>query len=295
MNVRSVGVTALAIVVITSMLTIWFWPSIQEYMGNNPFWNGLSDFTGEMDVSSTESLSEATDDPENTILVEISYAEYSENDLDRIEEFVLGGGALILTDDYGYGNRVAEKLELAVRFSGQPLLDPLFCHKNQKLPRVTDFDSELTEAGIEAIVLNHGTALLNVESQQVLARSSAESYIDEDEDETHDEDEPKRAYAVASAVPVGSGTVILLADPSIFINSMDIDGNRAFMAYLMETYGPDREITMDTSRLPKAPLDQGKVELERVRERITHPYSVAAILGGVVLVVFRPWQKKEAI
>lgn len=295
MNVRSVGVMALAVVVVASMMTIWFWPSIQDYTRNNPFWNGLSDFTGEMDVSSTESLSEATDDPGNTILIEIAYAEYSENDLDRIEEFVLGGGVLILTDDYGYANRVAEKLGLKARFSGQPLLDPLFCHKNQKLPRVTDFDEGLLEAGIEAIVMNHGTALLNVESQSVLARSSADSYIDANENESDDEDEPNRAYAVATAVPVGSGTVILLSDPSIFINSMDIDDNKAFMAYLTETYGPNREIAMDTSRLPKAPLDQGKVELERVRERITHPYSVAAILGGVVLVVFRPWQKKEAI
>ena len=295
MNVRSVGVMALAVVVVASMLTIWFWPSIQDYTRNNPFWNGLSDFTGEMDVSSTESLSEATDDPGNTILVEIAYAEYSENDLDRIEEFVLDGGVLILTDDYGYGNTMTERLGISERFSGQPLLDPLFCHKNQKFPRVTDFDNELTDAGIEAIVLNHGTALLNVESQTVIARSSVESYIDRDDDETDDEDEQNRAYAVAVTIPVGSGTVILLSDPSIFINSMDIDDNKEFMAYLTETYGPNREIAMDTSRLPKAPLDEGKVALDRVRGRITHPYSVAAILGVVVLVVFRPWQKKEAI
>ncbi len=296
MNVRNVAGLALALVVITSLLTIWFYPSIKDFMRTNTFWNGLSEFSGDLDVVWTESLSEATAEPENTILIEIPYSQYGENSLGRIEDFVHGGGVLILADDYGYGNDVTERLGLTARFSGKPLLDPLFCYRNQWLPRVTDFSTELSEAGIETVVLNHATALLSVDSEQVLAWSSESGFLDFDEDGTDDVGEPKGLLPIAAVLSVGNGTAILLSDPSIMINSMmDRDDNRMFVAYITETYANGREMSMDVSRLPKAPLDEGKVGLSTTRERISHPYSVVAMLGGVVFLVLRPWHRKEAV
>ncbi|MBT4512441.1 MAG: DUF4350 domain-containing protein [Chloroflexi bacterium] len=295
MSVRNVAGLALSLVVITSLLTIWFYPSIQDFMRTNPFWNGLSDFSDDLDVVWTESLSDATAEPENTILVEIPYSQYGENSLERIEEFVRSGGILILADDYGYGNEVTERLGLTAKFSGKPLLDPLFCYRNQWLPKVTDFSMALAEIGIETVVLNHATALLNVDSDQVFAWSSETGFLDFDEDGVDDEDEPRGLLPVGAALPVGSGTVILLSDPSILINSMvERDDNRAFVAYLTETYGFGRQISMDVSRLPKAPLDEGKAGLGKARERISHPYSVVAMMGMAVFLVLRPWHKKEA-
>ncbi len=295
MNVRNVAGLALSLVVITSLLTIWFYPSIQDFMKANPFWNGLSDFSSDLDVVWTESLADAIEDPENAVLVEIPYAQYDENDLERIEGFVLNGGVLILADDYGCGNEVTERLGLTAKFSGKPLLDPLFCYRNKWLPRVTDFSTELAEAGIETVVLNHATALLDVDSERVLAWSSESGFLDFDEDGTDDVGEPKGSLPIAAVLPVGSGTVILLSDPSILINSMvDRDDNRAFVAYLAETYGFGRQISIDVSRLPKAPLDEGKAGLGKARERISHPYSVVAMMGMAVFLVLRPWHKKEA-
>lgn len=295
MNVRNVAALTLGLVVIVSLLTVWFYPSVEDYMHTNPFWNGLRDFSGEFDVEWSQSLGSAAGRPAGTMLIEIPYSSYGEGDLARISEYVESGGLLLLADDYGYGNSVLQALGLEARFSGSPLLDPLFCEKNQRLPRVTDFAEDVSRAGIESLVLNHATALLEVDSDAVLARSSGSSYLDLNGNGARDDDEPERGYATASVHRVGDGTVVLLSDPSILINSMvDRDDNRAFVRYLRETYGSGRTLVADVSRLPSRPLDNSKRELDDVRDRISHPYSVMVMLGVVILGVMRPWQRKEA-
>ncbi len=294
MKVHNIIAIAMAVVVVVSMLTIWFYPSIQDFMMTNPFWNGLRDFSDDMDVRQTESLAEACSSPTDTVLMEIPYASYEESDLVQIETFVNEGGTLLLADDYGYGNSVLEWLELEVRFSGQALLDPLLCHKNQWLPRITDFSADLDGTGIEAIVFNHGTALLNTDVESCVAWSSESSFLDIDENGKNGSDDQKGPLPVIAKYPIGKGNVLLLSDPSVLINSMvDRDDNRAFIDHILKIYGKERQITADTSRLPQAPLDESKRAMTKSRERISHPYSVVAMLGLVVFITFKPWQMKE--
>ena len=293
MSVRNVTAVALALVVLVSLVSVWFYPSIQDFMQTNPFWNGLRDVSAEFDATMEESVSEATRQPESSTLVIIPYTPYDQEYMATIEGFVGNGGFLLLLDDYGYGNSLLEQLGLKARFSGRPLLDPLFCYKNQWLPRVTDFDADVAEAGIEAVVLNHGTALLEVD--QALAWSSESSFLDLNDNGLADEYEPQGPFPVAAVLRLGGGTVLVISDPSILINSMvGRDNNRSFLKYLVERYGEGREIFVDVSHLPRAPLDESKLRLTQTRERIAHPYSIVALVGLVVLLVLRPWQRKGA-
>lgn len=295
MNVRSVAAIALALVVIISLVAIWFYPSIQDFMRANPFWNGLRDSSRELDVTWTDSQSDISRNSENTVLVAIPYAPYEQGYLEEVESFVKDGGLLLLLDDYGYGNTLLEEMGVEARFSGRPLLDPLFSYKNEWLPRVIDFQPELMEAGIEAVVLNHGTALLGIDSTQALAWSSESSFLDLNENGVIDEEEPQGPFPVASVSKLGNGTILLLSDPSILINSMvDRDDNRAFIEHLIQRYGEGREILADVSHLPRAPLDESKLRLSQTRERMAHPFSVGIMLGMVVFLVLRPWQRKGA-
>ena len=80
-----------------------------------------------------------------------------------------------MMDDYGYGNSVLAFLGVGVRFTNEPLLDPLFCHKNQWLPKIVDFAPEVDESGIGVIVLNHATSLTSLEQGEIIAWSSSTS------------------------------------------------------------------------------------------------------------------------
>ncbi len=295
MTMRSIIALALALVVIISLVSIWFYPSIQDFMRTNPFWNGIKDFSDEFDATWTESLLDSTQNPESTTLIIIPYSIYKQDDLQEINRFVREGGVLLLLDDYGYGNTLLEQFGLEARFSGNPMVDPLFCYKNEWLPRITDFHPEVTQAGIESVVLNHGTALLEVDSTQVLAMSSESSYLDLNGNTILDDGEPQGPFPVATVSILGDGTVLLLSDPSILINSMvGRDNNHNFLDYIIMQYGQDRELLMDISHLPKSPLDDSKSTLTQTRERIAHPYSVVVVMGIVVSLFLRPWQREEA-
>ncbi len=296
MSVSRISALAFGVVVLVSLLAIWLYPSGHDYMRENPFWNGLSDVSEEMDITLSNTSNDVLENPENMIMVEISYSSYTENELDMIAEFVGNGGVLILADDYGNGNNVAEKLGIEARFSGSELLDPLFCYKNPWLPKVTEFSDELREAGIESVALNHATALTDVKSAQVLAWSSASSFLDANGNGALDEGETRGPLPIAAELSANGGTVILITDPSIFINSMmGKDDNRAFLTYLTSDPGSHRETVMDVSRLPKSHLDGGKAGVDQARTRLSHPYSVMAVLGVVIMLVLRPWKGKELI
>ena len=295
MTVRNMTASALAVIVVISLVSVLFYPSIQDFMRTNPFWNGLRDSSQEFNITWKDSLSGISQNPESITLIAIPYVVYSQSDLEEIETFVKHGGLLFLLDDYGYGNTLLEQMGLQARFSGRPLLDPLFCYKNQWLPRVTDFSPALAEAGIQAIVLNHGTALLGVNKDQALAWSSESSFLDLNNNGGNESDESHGPFPVAAVSRFGNGTILLLSDPSILINSMvGQDNNSSFVAYLMNNYGQGRQILTDVSHLPKAPLDESKQRLSQTRERISHPYSVVTMLGIVVLLVLRPWPRKGA-
>lgn len=294
MTLRSLMGIALGLVVIVSLVSIWFYPSIQDFMLANPFWNGLRDFSKEFDVRWIDSLSGVSQEPEGTALVVIPYVEYDQEELGEMVTFVEGGGLLVLLDDYGYGNSILEAMGLQARFAGEPLLDPLYNYRNQWLPRVTDFDGGLAGAGVGLVVLNHGTALLGVSARQVRAWSSGSSYLDRNGNESPDPGEEHGPFAVAAVLPVGRGSLLLLSDPSILINSMvERDDNGAFLERLLLEYGPERDRLVDVSHLPRAPLDQSKLRLQQARERMAHPYSVAFLLGAIVVIVLPQWRRRR--
>jgi hypothetical protein len=156
---------------------------------------------------------------------------------------------VVLADDYGYGNRVLEHLGLKAGFSGQPLLDPLANHKNKRFPLIFNLNSSPVTINAEALVLNHATCLTDVEADSILAMSSSFSFLDLNYNEIHDDAEPDGPLPVISRHKVGSGQVILVADPSLFINSMqDMESNYTFIQNI--TAITTTELLIDQSHIP---------------------------------------------
>jgi len=262
-------------------------------MASNTMWNGIRNFSSEFNAANIESLDELPDVAEETALVAIPYLDYNNEELSQLKGFVEDGGTLLLMDDYGYGNSVLAYLGVSVRFTNKPLLDPLFCYKNQWLPRITDLAPRVKESGIDVIVFNHATTLTNVEQTDMIAWSSTTSFLDINDNESWDEGEPKGPFPVATEVHFGKGTLALVSDPSSMVNSMvGRDDNYSFMRYLTSHKGEQKAILVDSSHLSETPLDVSKTRLTDVREILSTPYPLLGIVALVFVVVSRYTLKK---
>jgi len=297
--VRMLNLAAVTLVIVLSVswLSIVFYPSAQDFMWSNPSWNGLRDFSSQFGAEMVTDLEEVKPWAEGSMLISIPYLPYRDEELKRIEDFVRGGGSLLLMDDYGYGNQVLHALGLQIEFIGDPLLDPYFSYRNQRLPLVADLTANIKEAGIQHLVLNRATALSISGPYETLARSSETSFIDGNGNASWDEMEPGGPFAVAAMAALGQGTVMVVSDPSILINSMvDQGGNGAFLRHLISLTGDNPRVALDTSHLAKALLDRSKDVLETARERMSIPYSQVLLVGAILVLTLMPvWQKGDKV
>ena len=295
MRVRSLLAITLAVVLSSSWLSIVFYPSVQDFMGANPFWNGIRDFEHRYDAEMLPSLDRLTPESKADVLVVIPALPYQDGELKQLVEFVSGGGTLLVMDDYGYGNQVLKALGLDMEFAGTPMLDPYLNYRNQWFPLAVDLAPEMKEAGIKELVLNHATALVLHPDfiGETLARSSDMAFLDTNGNAARDKDEPQWPFTVAARAKAGSGTVVAVSDPSILINSMMGRGdNDKFLAQIISRAGESPQIALDASHLTKAPLDSAKDAWATARERLTLPYSQALLVGAVLVLSFIPvWRK----
>ncbi|MFC2071593.1 DUF4350 domain-containing protein [Chloroflexota bacterium] len=293
MRVSSILFAVVVLILVISFLSIWFYPSVQDFMASNVMWNGINNFSSEFSADDIDSLDALPVLPGQAVLVAIPYLEYSQEELSRVKRFVDGGGTLLLMDDYGYGNSVLAYLGVDIRFTNKPLLDPLFSYKNQWMPRITDFALKVKESGIEVIMLNHATSLTNVVASETIAWSSSASFLDINENGSWEEGEPKGPLAVATELRLGQGRLALVSDPSIMINTMvGRDDNYKFIRYLTGDEGEQKEVMVDGSHLTKAPLDVSRTRLIGVRGALSSPYALLGIIAVIFVAVSRYTLKK---
>lgn len=286
MRVSSILFAAVVLILVISLLCIWFYPSVQDFMASNIMWNGIRNFSSEFGADNIDSLDNLPDLPEKAVLVAIPYLEYSDEELSKMKRFVDDGGTLLLMDDYGYGNSVLAYLGVSPRFTNKPLLDPLFCYKNQSIPQITDFAPGVKESDIDVIMLNHATTLINVIESEAIAWSSSASFLDINENGVLDQGEPKGPFAVAAEFQLGKGTLALVSDPSIVINAMvGRDDNYDFIRYLTRHKGEQKGMLVDSSHLTKAPLDVSKTRVIDSREVLSSPYALLGIIAMIFVAV----------
>jgi len=273
---------------------IWFYPSTGDFRLDNPFWNGLTTFTTKFKASTIESLNNLPSTAKGTVLILIPYSQLTEQELEKLRSYVLKGGTLILLDDYGFGNQVLSHLGLEVRFTGSPLLDPLFNYKNKWLPKITDFPQTPLTGNIKSIVLNHATALCNTSESEVLAWSSRFSFLDLDGDSVWDPDEPTGPFPIATYVRVGEGYVVAVADPSIIINSMIVLGdNMAFMENIVGLGGEKSKVIIDQSHLPIGPLEEAKETIAEAYTLASSPIGTLSLITLILALTLYPiWKKR---
>jgi len=272
-------------VAVISLACVSFMPSISDFAFSNTLWNGLSSFSEEYSSVNLESTAGLPGETAKTLVL-IPQVPLSPAELSELKDFAAGGGTLAIVDDYGHGNQVLEYLGLAARFSQLTLMDPFFCYKNPALPRITDFSPEVAEYGVTSIVLNNATTLTGVSPGDVLAWSSAESFLTAGQNPASTPT-ASGPFPVAARIKFGSGEVVLLSDPSIFINSMlKLEDNRLFLEYLLGKAGEVGKIQISETHLDRGAMDYAKRGLARVQEAFRQPVVAAVFLAVIFAIVF---------
>jgi hypothetical protein len=263
-SLRSYLLTLIAILIVLLVLCIWFYPSSGDFRVENPGWNGAEALTVDYHALPLSSLADLPPSPAGASLIVIPYLDFKTSEMEQLRSFVSHGSRLILADDFGYGNRVLEYLGLKARFAGNMLLDPLVNYKNGRMPGITRLLPDALTANTDNLVLNHATCLVNVSGNETIALSSPFSFLDLNSNGTHEDDEFSGPLPVISRHRLGDGEVILIADPSIFINSMaNIGGN----AVLINNIAAGTEVLyIDQSHLEQPELYLAKNWLHRGRQ-----------------------------
>jgi hypothetical protein len=198
-------------------------PSIDDLFVGNSYWNGLSEVYNVYHPARIETLvtlNTTFSEPSNSTLLMLGPSKpFTENDVLEVRKYLAEGGSVVLADDFGSANTLLEGLGLRVRFSGELMKDPLFKDRNELMPVAYTFNQSLKERGVSEMVMNYPTVLNETEGVTVLSWSSSFSYVSS-KVASPSVNSPSGPFPLIAEADVGGGRLVLVSDPSMFINGM---------------------------------------------------------------------------
>lgn len=280
------AVVALAIALVATLVAAAAGSSV-AFSPYSDEWDGTSGLLREAGAvgATAGTLVDTTEydrlDPASTVVVVLSPARaYEGEDAARVRAFVEAGGTLLVAEDFGpHGNALLAATGATARVDGRPLRDERFHSRSPALPVARDVTPHATTAGVDAVTVNFGTALVPGDAT-VLIRTSPYAYLDGDRDEVLDDGEPLAAFPVVAVESVGEGRIVVASDPSLFINAMLVrPGNRDLARALFS--GTDAgTVVVDAShaeRVPPLPLARYALATDPVLQ-------LGVVIAGALLV-----------
>lgn len=267
--------------------------SATTYGAYNPEWDGASGVRAiatetQTDTAVIYTTSDYADVDEGRSVAFIISPErsYSSSEADRIRSFVRNGGTVVVADDFRpNSNDLLAQLGAAARVNGTPLRDERHNFRSGALPVTTRTLPSRYTTGVEQVTLNRPTTV-TPNNSTILVRSSNFSYHDTDRDGEIDDNETLRSHPVVTVEQIGAGDVVVVSDPSLFINSMlERPDNRAFVRAVIDRHGT---VLLDYSHVDERP--PLRVALYFVRRSAPLQFLVGTMsLGLLLLVSNRSW------
>lgn len=224
----------------------------------NPAWDGTSELRTAAESAGAETTvaqnvsAYGRTAPDETIAVVLSPAEaYNDSEAAAVERFVRDGGTLLVAEDYRpHGNELLDAVGAEARVTGVPLRDERNAGPSPAFPRAQPVGNHSLTSGVAELMFNHGTTV-EPGNATTLVESSGYSYLDRNRNEELDEAESLAGRPVLTVEPVGEGRVVVLSDPSVFLNAMaDRADNAAFTRAVVTSRDA---VLLDVSHSPALP------------------------------------------
>ncbi|XES77649.1 MAG: DUF4350 domain-containing protein [Candidatus Bathyarchaeia archaeon] len=289
--------TTTVVIGLAMLVLIWGFPPNGDFGVENPFWNGLTTVESQENTTPLKAFNELPVNPLGTTLFLVPYEPFSEAELRQLKSYVNDGGTLVVMDDYGYGNQVLGDLGVNMKFTGEPLLDPLFDYQNKWFPKITDFTQSPMTNNVSNIILNHATSLNNTADAIVVAYSSTFSFSGTNGNEEWNTNESNGPLPVVAYQRINQGVVIAVADPSMLTNGMiKMGDNSQFIQNVASFQDEKPQVFVDQTHLPKTALEEAKKSLSEVYGAVSNPLATLTLIAVALAIALRPiWWRKEKL
>lgn len=255
--------------------------STAAFGSHNPGWDGGAAFRelaaahAEVTIG-RETAAYATVPAANATAVVLAPDQpYGPRDVRRVASFLERGGRLVVAGDFGPpANGLLAALDVDSRLDGRLVRDERFYYRSPALPVATNVSRPLA-GSVSQVTLNYGSVVDASANASVRVATSGFAYLDANANGELDDADPLGRYPVVVEERVGNGSVVVVSDPSVFINAMlDRRGNRAFATHLVSQRD---HVLLDYSHTADVPV--AAVAVLVVRE--SWPLQVA-VAGGVL-------------
>lgn len=214
----------LILFIVSVLIIVHLGTTDNEFARNNINWNGTSIFFSDLqrhtvhEIYSTDDLSGWNN---TTFLLIAPRGEYSSAQITSLRDYVHRGNTLFLADDFGSGDSILKGVGSSITIKPDHLLSLDQAYRDPALIVISPIREHPLTEGIRTVVLDHSGVL---QGGEVLMQSSLMSWVDKNLDRRVSSGEPFGRYATLTWEKAGMGDIVVLSDPSIFINAMsDLD------------------------------------------------------------------------
>jgi hypothetical protein len=266
----------------------------EDFSTYNTAWNGASDAKAlaSNDGYATRSVFALSEigSPGDGVLFMLnpnSSVSFSASDASTLQSFVKNGGVLVLANDFGNGNAVLSGLGVSgeARFNGSLLEDNVSKGVDAAHPLITDINASGLTAGVHMLYFNYGTVLdTSGANVTVLARSAPTSYLVAPGG--GNVSATTGAHPVLATLNYGNGRIVLLSDPSVFINDMlgQADNQQLFTSMLANLTGGNTAVPIMFDESHRASPPVFSVLYDRINADDTVKYTVVVLASAVFVI-----------
>lgn len=160
-------------------------------------------------------------DPSSSALAIIGPStSFTASESELVGTYVREGGILLLADDFGTGNSLLEGMGAQSRISGKLAMDLAF-NKKPEFSVCFDLRPDPLTRNVTALLLNYPSSIdIDPATTKPIAYTSVASWLDLNNDMLQEYGEPRGPFVVMARENFGSGSIILMSDPSVLINGM---------------------------------------------------------------------------
>ena len=210
---KRVIIALLLLIVAGLIVTAQFATTDEEYSRYNINWNGTSDFFGmgadKLFVYSYDDLRSA--ESGSTLLIIAPGTEFT-----GLADYLYQGNTVIIADQSGNANVFLEEIGSSIRVHNEPVRSTSMEYKDMGIFRGT-VEGDLFGSNVTTLTFDYPG---HITGGDTVAATSYLSWIDTNANNIPDSNETLKVYSLIASEDIGNGRIIVIADPSVFINSM---------------------------------------------------------------------------